>query len=292
MSRVSLPGKIRMEIPSFQGYNGEKTPVTVMIMKRTPIVPKPEQFPEEFRPLLCSCPVYDSSCSPEARVLFLDREGGLYLKSAPSGTLKTEGEMTAFFHSKGLSAEVLAYLPEEKDWLLTRAIAGEDCTFHRYLEDPVRLCDTTATLLRQLHEVEIAGCPVTDQNARRFHAAQKGYAKQYWENDLFAGMWDFSSREEAWNAAREALPCLRSDVLLHGDYCLPNVLLKDWKFSGFIDVGSGGIGDRHIDLLWGIWTLMFNLKTNQYSDRFLDAYGRDKAVPALLRGIAAIETFG
>ena len=37
---------------------------------------------------------------------------------------------------------------------------------------------------------------------------------------------------------------------------------------------------------------MFNLKTNRYSDRFLDAYGRDAVNPELLRGIAAIETFG
>ena len=88
------------------------------------------------------------------------------------------------------------------------------------------------------------------------------------------------------------LPCLKADTLLHGDYCLPNILLDNWKFSGFIDLGAAGVGDRHIDLLWGIWTLRFNLGTNAYSQRFLDAYGRDKAQPELLRGMAALEAFG
>ena len=85
---------------------------------------------------------------------------------------------------------------------------------------------------------------------------------------------------------------LKNDTLLHGDYCLPNILLDNWRFSGFIDLDSGGIGDRHVDLFWGIWTLFFNLKTNAYRDRFLDAYGRDRVDEEILRLIAAIEVFG
>ena len=261
-------------------------------MKRTPLIPHWEQFPEELHSLLRSCRVFDSSCSPEARVFFLDADGGLYLKSAPAGSLKTEAEMTAFFHSKALSAEVLCYLSGVKDWLLTRAIPGEDCTHAQYLEDPIRLCDTTASLLRQLHETDPAGCPVADQNIRRFRTVQQGRGRKHWENDLFAGVWHFSSQEEARHVAEETFPHLKNEVLLHGDYCLPNILLNNWEFSGFIDVGSGGIGDRHIDLLWGTWTLMFNLNTNRYFDRFLDVYGRDSADIGLLRGLAAIETFG
>ena len=261
-------------------------------MERKPVCIAFSDFPEEFHPLLSGTDIFDSSCSPEARVWYLDRDGGMYLKAAPAGSLKQDAEMTAFFHKKGLSAEVLAYITDTRDWLLTRAIPGEDCIHPRYLENPERLCDTTALLLRQLHETDPAGCPVTDQNLRRFRAAQAGRKTKIWENDLFAGVWDFPSEEGAWQAAKEVFPLLQQDVLLHGDYCLPNILLDNWAFSGFIDVGGGGIGDRHIDLLWGAWTLMFNLKTNRYFHRFLDAYGRDAVNPELLRGLAAIETFG
>ena len=79
--------------------------------------------------------------------------------------------------------------------------------------------------------------------------------------------------------------------MIHGDYCLPNLLLEDWRFSGFIDLGNAGIGDRHMDLFWGAWSLRFNLKTDAWCRRFLDAYGRDQIDPELLRSIAAFEVF-
>ena len=46
------------------------------------------------------------------------------------------------------------------------------------------------------------------------------------------------------------------------------------------------------DLFWGIWTLFFNLKTNDYCQRYLDVYGRDLVSEDALRTIAAIEVFG
>jgi len=69
-------------------------------------------------------------------------------------------------------------------------------------------------------------------------------------------------------------------------------MLDNWKFTGFVDLDSGGVGDRHIDIFWGIWTLWFNLKTNKYKDRFMDAYGREKIEEDLLRTVAASEVFG
>ena len=54
-------------------------------MKRTPISLNLNDYPEEFHPLLQGATVFDSSCSPEAKVIFLDREDGYYLKSASKG---------------------------------------------------------------------------------------------------------------------------------------------------------------------------------------------------------------
>ena len=52
------------------------------------------------------------------------------------------------------------------------------------------------------------------------------------------------------------------------------------------------MGDRHIDLFWGVWSLFFNLKTDAWGDRFLDVYGRDKIDKDILAAIAAFEVFG
>ena len=92
-------------------------------MKRTLIQPELSQFPAEFHALL-TAPVFDSSCSPEARVYFIDRDGGLFLKSAPAGTLQKEAAMDRFFCEKGFGPQVLSYQTTDRDWLLTAAVAG------------------------------------------------------------------------------------------------------------------------------------------------------------------------
>lgn len=261
-------------------------------MKRTAVEVDKEAFAQVFHPWLLPGRVYDSSCSAQARVYFLDVEQGFYLKVAEKGSLQREATMTAFFAEKGLSAKVLAYESLDKDYLLTEKIPGEDCTHDSYLSDPVHLCDTTAQLLRQLHETDPAGCPVPDRTAEYLQTARCNYEAGRYDASLFPDNWGYASAQEAWKVLEENGKYLKADTLLHGDYCLPNILLQNWQFSGFIDVGCGGVGDRHVDLFWGAWTLFFNLKTDRYSDRFLDAYGRDMVQPELLRAVAAAEVFG
>ena len=249
-------------------------------------------YPSEFHSLLSNAEIFDSSCSPEARVIFIDKDCGYYLKSAERGTLKKESEMTRFFHSKGLGTSVLEYLSLEKDWLLTEKVAGEDCTHKQYLDDPQRLCDTAAAFLRELHETDFEGCPVPDRTADYLALAKHNYKNGIYDTSLFPDNWGYTSADEAWRVLSENGHLLKSDTLIHGDYCLPNIMLDNWKFSKFIDLGNGGVGDRHIDLFWGAWTLNFNLKTDKFTDRFFDAYGREAFEPEMLRIIAAAEVFG
>ena len=259
-------------------------------MNRTLITPDAADFPQAVRPLMAGAAVYDSSCSPQARVYFIDRDGGYYLKSAAAGALAREAEATRLFHGKGLAAEVLHYERGERDWLLTRRMPGEDCTHGQYLAEPARLAALLGETLRALHEIDPAGCPI-DRTGEYLHQAESNYRAGRWDASLFPDNWGYASAEEAWAVLEACAPRFRRDVLIHGDYCLPNVMLDDWRFTGFIDVGAGGAGDRHIDLFWGVWSLQFNLKTDKWGDRFLDAYGREKIEPDMLRAVAAAEVF-
>lgn len=85
---------------------------------------------------------------------------------------------------------------------------------------------------------------------------------------------------------------LRQDTLIHGDFCLPNVILEQGRFSALIDLGLAGAGDRHIDLYWAVWTLRHYLKTGRYTDEFLRLYGTDRFDYDMLRVVAAFECFG
>ncbi len=261
-------------------------------MQRKPIEIDIYNYPEEYRALLKNSCVYDSSCSREAKVIFVDRDGGYYLKNAPRSSLSTEAEMGEYFNKKSLSSRVLSYLSLDSDWLLTERVKGEDCTFGKYLSDPKKLCDTTASLLRELHATDFSGCPVRDRLSSYEKTAEENHKLGKGCLSLFSGNFGFSSIDEAWKVWQEGKDKLKNNTLIHGDYCLPNIMLDDWKFSGFIDLGNGGVGDRHIDIFWGVWTLFFNLGTEEYTSRFLDAYGRENVDTDLLRVVAAAEVFG
>lgn len=251
-----------------------------------------DTIPESLQAFAVGATVYDSSCSSAAQVYFLDKEQGFYLKKAPKGALRKEAAMYAFFHSKGLAPEVLAYEHRDNDWLLTVRAAGEDCTAPMYLDDPKRLCDTTAQLLRMLHETDTAGCPVPDRTKDYLATAQCNYTLGRHDLALFCEQWHFKSAEDAWREASQNRSRLKTDTLLHGDYCLPNIMLDNWRFSSFIDLDTAGVGDKHVDLFWATWSLQYNLKTDCYRERFLDVYGRDSIDTNLFRTVAAIEVFG
>lgn len=261
-------------------------------MKKTLISPDLNEFPEDFRALLADHPVYDSSCSERARVFFIDGDGGYFLKKSGKGNLIKEAQMTAYLHSKGLATEVVEYQSLKEDWLLTRAVKGEDCTHKIYLDDPKRLSEILGVQLRALHETDPSGCPVTDRTADYLLSARRGYEAGRFDPHVLPENSDIKNAECAWRIVEENAKFLKSDTLLHGDYCLPNVMLDNWRFSAFIDVDGGGVGERHIDLFWGLWSLRYNLKTKAYGNRFLDAYGRDKVNEDVLRIISAIEVFG
>ena len=122
--------------------------------------------------------------------------------------------------------------------------------------------------------------------------AEENYRTGNYDKTQFPDSFGYASAEDAWAVVQQQGHLLKSEALIHGDYCLPNVMQDHLKFTGFIDVGNGGVGDRHVDLFWGAWTLGFNLKTDRYAPRFLDAYGRDWVDTDKLRVVAAFEVFG
>lgn len=261
------------------------------MMKRTLTKPNISEFPSEFHSLIVTADVYDSSCSPEARVWFIDKGRGYYLKTSQKGSLSKEAELTEYFCKKGLGATVLEYVSNDKDWLLTSRVAGEDCTCSQYIDDPKRLCVTIAERLRILHEIDPSDCPV-NRTVEYLAGAERNYRAGIFDPSYAYKGDIFKNSEEAWRIIESGKHLLKSDTLIHGDYCLPNIILDNWGFSGFIDLGNGGRGDRHIDIFWGAWTLEFNLKTDEYRERFFDAYGRDRIDVEALRVVGATETFG
>jgi kanamycin kinase len=60
--------------------------------------------------------------------------------------------------------------------------------------------------------------------------------------------------------------------LIHGDFCLPNVLVEHGHLTGLVDVGRSGLGDPRDDLAAGLWSLHYNYG-HGYGQHFLESYG-------------------
>lgn len=249
-------------------------------------------LPSAFQPFLSDARIYDSSCSEMARVLYIEKDDGYFLKISPSGTLSAEVKMTEYFSKLALTKPPLKYESSDNDYLLTERIHGEDCTNSLYLENPKRLCDTIAERLYELHNAKTEACPVQNRMNEYFRVVEENYGKGIFDPSFLIDDLVGLTSDEAFVLVKDNKRYFSNDTLLHGDYCLPNILLDNWKFSGFIDLGCGGVGDKHVDLYWGAWTLRFNMKTDTFRERFFDAYGRTLVDFDKIRIISAAECFG
>lgn len=180
------------------------------------------------------------------------RGDGCFLKIAPRGKLERAAALQGYFYKKRLAAPLIAFDQDDRrDYLLVEAVPGKSGI--DLLDRPEWLADRLAEALRMLHGMDASDCPVTDVNEQAIALYERETGHVY-AGDLSA---------------------LCRDALVHGDCCLPNVFFSDAGFCGFIDLGEGGLGDHHFDLYWAMWSLGYNLKTEAYSARFLDAYGRE-----------------
>ena len=224
-------------------------------MQKTETKIDKNNFPKELHYLFEGAKIYDSSSHPAMTVLYSDL--GYYIKIAEKGALQKEAELARLFERCGMGVEVVFYFSEDKDYMVTKEAKGEDALAACYLDNPERLCKVLAEAMNYLHSRPIEGVPVS--------LCMDTYAK----------------------AGKGHL--MKQDTFIHGDFCLPNVILADWKFGTFIDVGLAGIGDKHIDIYWVLWSLNYNLKTDRYTDCFLEAYGKEKVDMEVLRLVAEVE---
>lgn len=236
-------------------------------MKKTPVTLDLNALPSAILPYVRGAALFDSSCSEHAATLYAESpDGRFYLKMDRPGSLEREYAMTRFLNRHGLAPAAILYRPEPgREYLLLEAACGDDAAEACHLEQPGRLAAVFGESLRRLHAVPAEGCPYPDLSAE-------------WSREAEAGNGPALRFPASGDTANEAV--------IHGDACLPNLILDRFAFSAFIDAGSGGVGDRHYDLYWGLWSLAYNLKTGDGGRRFLDAYGRDGFCPDRLETVA------
>lgn len=158
--------------------------------------------------------------------------------------------------------EVLSYESYQGfQYLLMSKIRGKMSCDEYYMSRPDELTAGLAEAFNMLWSVDTTGCPRTlDLDAELAEARRRV------EN----GLVDMSDSEpstfgeEGFKDPEELLYWLENNrpsfepVFSHGDFCLPNIFMDNGKVSGFIDLGSAGIGDKWKDIALCYRSLRWN----------------------------------
>ncbi|WP_040005495.1 APH(3') family aminoglycoside O-phosphotransferase [Fibrisoma limi] len=212
-----------------------------------------------------------------AQTFRLEGPESFYLKINPVdpwGGLKTEADALVWLRAYLPAPEVVYY---ERltgiDYLLIRELVGSPASADEWKTNPKRLAETLAVSMLALHSLEPASCPFDQRTDTKLREVTSLVQRGLVDADDFDDENQARTPEHILEQLYAEQPADDDLVVTHGDFCLPNLILTDWRLSGFIDVGGLGVGDRYQDLALCLRDLADELGTNRYDACFLSAYG-------------------
>jgi kanamycin kinase len=138
---------------------------------------------------------------------------------------------------------------DDAQWIVTEGLPGESAVGDRWRARRSEAIAAIATGLRAIHAIPIDEFPAS------------------WASEVWVGRTPSSLGPR---------PRVERPVLVHGDACAPNTLISDaGRWSGNVDFGDLGIGDRWADLAVATLSLDWNFGEG-HQDELLAEYGIDR----------------
>ena len=149
--------------------------------------------------------------------------------------------------------------------------------------------------LAELHSVDTLGCPFDRRISVQLDEARLRIATGAVREDDFDARRQGRTATDLFAELLTTVPDCEDSVFVHGDFCLPNILLSAQvsgavHVTGLIDCGRAGIGDRHQDLALAIRSLTYNLGS-EFVASFLASYGRPSIDPRTTEFFTVLDEF-
>lgn len=161
---------------------------------------------------------------------------------------------------------------DANEFLLMTEIEGINASDKSYESMLPQFMQQLAIGLRTIHEIPVEGCPFDQTLDAKVVEARRRVEQQLVDEEDFDQQREGRKAEDLAQELVHLKPETEDLVFTHGDYCLPNIILKDGRVHGFIDWGRAGIADRYQDIALAIRSIGYNFG-NAYVQVFLDAYG-------------------
>ena len=215
----------------------------------------------------------------QSRIYFLKHQDkiNLYLKINQKNlitNLEDEYHRLNWLEGRIPVPKTIAYMKESGlEYLLLTEINGTPSYKFKNEKDKKIITKILANELKKIHSIPIYNCPF-DQSLHSQIIRVKEIIRQKLVNvDNFDDERKGKTIDQLYRELIDTRPSSEDLVFTHGDYCLPNVLIKNFELSGFIDLGRSGIADRYQDLALCARSIKYNFTDPELVSIFFTEYG-------------------
>ena len=177
-----------------------------------------------------------------------ENKEALYLKTSPrvpGFSLLQEKMRLDWLQNRLPVPQVLLFGESgETDYLLLSEISGAPASDDALKGDTARTIERLVSGLKTIHELPLEDCSFDQRLDYKIELVRERIEKNLVDESDFDEERRGRTAEDLFRELLETKPLDEDLVFTHGDYCLPNVILKDGKLSGFVDWGNAGLADR------------------------------------------------
>jgi aminoglycoside 3'-phosphotransferase II len=192
--------------------------------------------------------------------------------AADAAHLLAEADRLRWAKGVGIRSPQVMHLAEAYGncWLVMECLPGKDAaTSH---DPPAVKIYELARALKTVHMLDANECPFDETLTAKFARATERVKSNHIDEDDFDNEHLGKTAAELFRELERSRPPTEDIVVVHGDACLPNIILDGGRFSGFVDCDRLGRSDSYQDLALACRSISTNLGP-EWVEPFIRAYG-------------------